>query len=463
MGSMRSIVWKVLAGLLVAIVAIQAPAYLALGAPASTAQAGNARGASSSQAAQMYVERVSEFINATLRAASIYNISIPENLSANVSKAEKLVAEARSMVGVNDTEAVMLATNASSVFAPVAEYVASHMPLTVKKEIDDKMLAKALEVREKLIVKLEKILEHVNKTGVPVGDELEKLREMQSMAEQIRQALREDNVTKARHEMQMLDHEMRAETPRICEKTYRGLTVNAALAASLEDAVAHARMLAITINVTVETVNETGNITPSVTMRIKEIYEHAVESETKLSRIIEYVNETVDNETINKTLLQALVELRDAFNQSAAYTSAAYKAALQGNATETIAMLDQAFQTINKTLANVSKLVPQPVMVKEKLQHEMKHAQEIVKKAHKKERVEEWTHISMEIDHKMNKLKQAYNLYKNGQLSKSQYQRMLEKTKQWLVQLENRIKDNAPQWLLEKINNALEWIQSHTP
>ena len=459
-----SVAWKVLAGLLVALVALQAPGYLAMGAPTGSQQGVDARGASSSQAALIYVDRIAEFINATLRIASTYNISIPGNLSENVTMAEQLIGQAKSMVGVNDTEAVMLATRASSVFAPVAEYVASHMPVTAKKEIEDKMLQKALEVREKLILKLEEMLRHVNETaGIPVGDEMEKLREMQSLAEQVRLALQEGNTTKARHEMEMLDHALKSETPRLCHKTYAATAVNAALATSLADAVTHARMLAIAINITVDTVNETGNITPGVAERIKAIYEHSVEAEARLTRIIEYVNQTVDNETVNQTLLEALVELRNAFNASANYTWQAYQAALQGDANQTIVMLEQAFQEINSTLASVTKLVPMPTVLAEKMRHELRHANEIMRKAHERAEENEWAHISAEIDHKMNKLKQAYQMYENGRMSKSKYQMMLEKTKQWLVQLEERIRNSAPQWLLEKIQDALQWIQTHTP
>ncbi len=424
---------------------------------AVTAQQESSQGSSvSDMAAAAYVHRVYKFVNLTLRVAERFNVTIPENLRVVVNETIELLNQARVELGNNTTKAVMLATQASLMFGNVADYVWSHLPSDVKKELEIRGMEKVIEVRMNQLEKIkEKILRIENLTGANMTPILEKINETKQLLQQAMQDLNQSNITAAKRKIIQATNMLMREIRLATISSYKVVYKTAALGAVTLAAVKHTEKLATAVNRTVTMLSQ--NETPE---NLTDIITSLIERNTALEHRIEKLLDRIP-EDYNNSFVQALMILQEGLNTTQIYLNASLTAAMQNQTDWVVANLTMALESLNETLQQVYAL-GLPGSVREIVHRGM----DIVKHMHKMEMRAEakyYAAISVMLDKKMHMLEKAYEKYQNGDMPKWRYKALLVNERMRLVILKERLGSGVPPWLLAKIDGMINWIDSHMP
>ncbi len=463
---------KVLAGLLVALLLVQGIAVLAAQAQASPAGNGSNLGQGagqqgSYQAALRMIDRVSLFINRTLAVADRYNITIPANLTANVNESLSLLAQARSAAESNATLAIQLAVRAARTFAPVHAYVWQHVPVNVREAVERVMLERGINVRLMIVERIKHVLMFVqNVTGTNMSDEWSRIKQLENTIERMRVELNHGNITPVRHQMQIVDREIHQTCTGIARKNHEALLASSTLVISARKTLAFAVMLENAINTTESQLNQTGANASWSVERLEMLQYKTQMMAAWLNNILESIIGGQDNETINSTIVEALENMDNALNQTSTLLGDAAQALSQGDTQQAINLLSQAETVLEQAADNLSSVIgttlPSCPCIPE--HHSWWRHGGHERGSHHDMTGTNWTMIAHMVEHDMAKLQTAYAKYQSGTMSKQHYKHMLEeeyrKLENILAELQQQ---GAPSWLIDEVQNAINWINTHQP
>ncbi|MEB3844518.1 MAG: hypothetical protein LRS48_02405 [Desulfurococcales archaeon] len=463
---------KVLAGLLVALLLVQGVAVLAAQAQASPAGNGSNGGQGagqqgSYQAALRIIDRVSLFINRTLTVAERYNITIPANLTANVNESLSLLAQARSTAESNATLAIQLAVRAAQTFAPVHAYVWQHVPVNVREVVERAMLEQGINVRLMIVERIKYMLMFMqNVTGTNMSDEWARIKMLENTIEQMRVELNHGNITLVKHQMQIVDHEIHQTWMDAARKNHRALLASSALIISARKTLMFTVMLKNTINNTENQLNQTGTNTSWSIARLEMLQYKTQMMAAWLNNILESIT-SQDNGTINSTIIQALENLDSALNQTSTLLGDAIQALSQGDTQQAVNLLSQAETVLEQAADNLSSVIGStlPACPCAPGHHSWwEHGGHEQGPHHHNMTGANWTMIARMVEHDMAKLQRAYTKYQSGMMSKQHYKHMLEEEYEKLENILAELQQQgAPSWLIDEVQNAINWINTHQP
>ena len=428
-----------------------------LTAVASPQESGSTSGMGTAErVAEKYIRRVSVFVNHTLAIADSHNITLPDELKAKVNLTLTLLAWARANLTANVTLAVELATRASIEFAPVADYVWNNLPSDVKKEMQARAMEKVISERIHMLAKLQKKLRIVqNLSGVNVTLLEKALNRTIMKLEEAKHLLEQGNITGAHKIMTRALVEAKHEVRVSYRLVYREAWKTASLQILTLKLVNHVYVLADAINRTVQTVNETGTVNTSIIIglanRNRALYEMA-------TRILERYPGPANT---SDPVYVVLSEIVAALNTSQVYLDLAVNASVAGNTvwveTNLTLALDVLVQVLNETKSlqmplHAVKKAEKAVRIMEKIRHRIEHAHE-----------NKYAAISMMLDRKFENLQKLYERYENGKVPEWKLRAVFTAEKLELEQLKASLPPDAPQWLIEKIDSIIQWIDAHMP
>ncbi len=448
---------KIAAGLLV--LALIAPAMLgAVGYLANAATEEDVSLDQSSQAALQFILKIEAYINKTLSLAAEFNVTIPDEYQANIENSTMLLEQAKEIAGTDPETAVNLAIEAAQEYAPVAMYIYENLPVDYKATIEKKQVELAIEHREKLVQKLQIMLEKMNETGVLTGEEWQKIKAMQQMISQAQIALQEGNITIAMHKVMIVDNMMRTEVHVHMNEHMIKLEVKYGMGSAIEGLIGQLNGIASTINATIVAVNDTRTVDENISLLIESMINRSERLEYKIERILS----VIDLNATNQTALEALYMIQASLNQSTTYLYQAYNASLIGDVNATLDNLTQSYLVLNATLTQLEEMNLVPPELRIMIMHEHKVMIEF-RHSRTEHTDETWTNLYNELQHKMEKLQNAYEKYQNGHMSKMKYKGLLMVEKGELLMLKQRIEGQAPDYVIQKINEILDWINTHQP
>ncbi len=453
---MKSELIKVVAGLLV--LALIGPSLLGSLAYVTSASSDN-NVDTSSQAALKFILRIEIFINNTLRLASNYNITIPEDLQGNITVAQSLIQQAKEIVEENPGEAVSLALKASRTFAPVAIYVHQQLPENYKVQLEKKQIELAIEHREKLVQRLQIMLKELNQTGVNVSEEWTKLKIIQQTLQEAHIALQNGNYQEAFHKVMIVDTMTKKEIKITITNKMIILKGRQAASYAVRALVAQMSSIANIINITVNKINETGTVDENITQLI-----HVAMIKNNVTlRHVNKILELIDENKTNQTIVEALYLIQASLESSGTYLEQAYNYSLEGNASMVVYDLSQAYTVLNTTIEQIREMNILPprdtvwIMI-----HVKKIDIEIIIEKHCHYEGN-WTQLMQQLNRTYTHLQQAYEKYQQGHMSKMRYKAIIMAEKQQLEIIKHRIGNNAPEDVVNMINEILEWINTHQP
>ncbi len=448
---------KIVAGLLV--LALVAPAMLGtVGYLANAATEEDVSLDQSSQAALQFILKIEAYINKTLSLAAEFNVTIPDEYQANIENSTMLLEQAKEIVASDPETAISLAIEAAQEFSPVAMYIHENLPVDYKAMIEKRQVELAIKHREKLIQKLQIMLEKMNETGVLTGEEWQKIRAMQQMLTQAQLAFQEGDISIAIHRVMIVDNMMKAEVHIYMHEHMVKLEVKYGMTTAVQGLIGHLNGLASTINSTIIAVNNTGSVDENISLLIESTINRSERLEYKIERILS----VIDQNSTNQTVLEALYMIQAALDQSTSYLYQAYNASLEGDVNATLDNLTQAYLVLNATLAQLDEMNLVPPELRIMIMHEHKIMIEFrhTRMGHTDET---WTNLYNELQHKMERLQNAYEKYQNGHMSRMMYKGLLMAEKGELIMLKQRIEGHAPDYVIQKINELLDWINTHQP
>ena len=156
-----------------------------------------------------------------------------------------------------------------------------------------------------------------------------------------------------------------------------------------------------------------------------------------------------------------LSEIVAALNTSQVYLDLAVNASVAGNTvwveTNLTLALDVLVQVLNETKSlqmplHAVKKAEKAVRIMEKIRHRIEHAHE-----------NKYAAISMMLDRKFENLQKLYERYENGKVPEWKLRAVFTAEKLELEQLKASLPPDAPQWLIEKIDSIIQWIDAHMP
>ncbi len=448
---------KIVAGLLV--LALVAPAML--GTVSYLASAATEEDVSldqSSQAALQFILKIEAYINKTLSLAAEFNVTIPEEYQANIENSTMLLEQAKEIVATEPETAIRLAIEAAQEFAPVAMYIHENLPVDYKAMMEKRQVELAIEHREKLIKKLKIMLERMNETGVLTGEEWQKIRAMQQMLTQAQIVLQEGNITIAMHKVMIVDNMIKTEVHIYMHEHMVKLEVKYGMNAAVRGLIGQLNGIASTINATIVAVNDTGTVDENISLLIESTINRSERLEYKIERILS----VIDQNATNQTVLEALYMIQVALNQSTSYLYQAYNTSLEGDVNATLDNLTQAYLVLNATLAQLDEMNLVPPELRIMVMHEHMIMIEF-RHTRMRHTNETWTNLYNELQHKMERLQNAYEKYQNGHMNRMMYKGLLMAEKGELIMLKQRIEGQAPDYVIQKINEILDWINTHQP
>ncbi|MCE4627785.1 MAG: hypothetical protein F7C34_01355 [Desulfurococcales archaeon] len=450
---MRSRIMRALA-MLILVALMGMPVLTAVASPQGTSDAGAESMAE--KTAEIYVKRITIFVNHTLRIAENHNITLPSDLEEKVNTTLTLLAWARANLSTNVTLAVELATKASIEFAPVADYVWNNLPSDVKKEMQARAMEIVINKRIEMLTKLEEKLRMAqNLSGVNMSRLIEAINITIAKLEEAKHLLEQGNITGARiimaKALKEAKHEVRISYRVVYKEAWKCASLNI-LTLKLVD---HVFRLADAINRTIQAVNETGNVSEDIiaglAARNRALYNMAV-------RILERYPAP---ENTSDPVYTTLEEIVAALNTSQMYLDLAVNASEAGNPawveTNLTLALDVLVQALNETKnlqmpLHALKRAEKAVHIMERIRSRMEHM-----------RASKYAAISIMLDRKFEHLQRMYERYQNGMIPEWRIRAVFTAEKLELEQLKASLPPDTPEWLIEKIDSIIQWIDTHMP
>lgn len=411
-------------------------------------------------AIQKYVSSVALKIDRVIGLAQTYNITIPEDLQARAEQAQELIAQAQQALEAGDyTQAASLASEAAASIAPVAAYVWANIPREDKQELVSRLEQVALKVRVEVAEKLAKMMRYMETNlSVELPAELkQKLQEAINYLMRANQSIAAGNLTEARAYMAKASIIFGLLTAGIHEYTHHYLDIAAASAHAAKAVIVVSERMDIAINRTVELISA-GNVSEAL-----QALKGLEASASANARLVQRIADILRGRGVNETVVAAVEELADALaNVSAKAAEAAQ--ALSGDEPDTmtaIALLEEARNDLVSALQKIQGL-GLPEGVREIIHHAVE-AVRISDKAFEHMVAHGLSELSHKLDGMLAKLERAYAMYLRGRISEEQYLSIVNHTKQVLETIKERLGGNAPDWLLQKIDLILNWIEEHMP
>lgn len=411
-------------------------------------------------AIQKYVASVEAKIERVMRLAQAYSITLPDELRAKADQANELITQAKQAMEAGDyAEAARLASEATANIAPVAAYVWANIPKENKHELIAGYEQIALKVRVEVAEKLAKMMRYMETNlSIELPTELkQKLQEAIDWLMRANQSLAAGNLSEARLYMAKASIIFGLVTAGIHRYSHHYLDIVAAGAHAARAVIGVALKLETAINRTVGLISA-GNISKAL-QALNAVERIANATALKVERIASLLEER----GVNATVVNAVKNLANAI-ENVSIKAAEAAQALSGEEPDTvtaIALLEGARDDLIRALDAIQGL-GLPAEVREIVHHAIE-AVRMSDKAFEHMVAHEVSHIAQKLDHVLTKLQAAYRAYERGRLSKEQFTSILEHAKQMLETIKERLGTGAPQWLMQKIDYILNWIEDHMP
>jgi len=408
-------------------------------------------------AAEAYIAKIEEFINKTLTLAEMYNVTLPDNLTVLVNQSLDLLEQAKAALEEgNATLAIQLANEASSTFADVAEYVWSSLSPEVKQELAAAQVEAAVQTRLMVAERLSLVLQQMNETcGCVPAQVAERVQMLVQMAEQARMALRMGDVSGAQQIVARFDVEARQTMQFALRQAQGTLEGVSAAVAAIRGAVQSIEAVADYINQTISLIEQ--NQTDLAIARL----ENATLRLDNLTVMLENIYAAAEAQGANETYLEAIMTLYNATVDARDLVNASIYS-LEQNDTETaIAYLSMAVETLYNATLQVADL-PLPGQVKAQVMNMAK----VMGKLQAKMAVaagDMYERISAFVDNTLARLQDLLEKYQQGQVSEAKVKAEFAKARQQLENILRIIQDDAPQDLVQKVQDAINWIDENAP
>ena len=413
----------------------------------------------SAGAAREYVKRVEWLYEYTLNLTAEYNVTLPQGLREKLDEAGALLQQARQALDAGDVDrAVALATRAARLLSHVAGYVWSHLAPEERMSEREQLLTAQLDARERALERVEALVEKLKSQGAPVpGVVEERLSKAREELEAARQALDSGNLQAAKAHLRRFDVLLHQALRALYAGEERFLHSAAAAAAAARGVARALNVTAARVAVVVEGLSN-GSMTVEQAIAVLNGVDHKLAGvERALDRILAAAERFGVDENTTKAIEEALNYTRDArANVSDAI------AALQENDTATAVLdlqaalddLQAALQALNSTNlpAKACHMLEEAVKAREKAAWAFKKHQEKL-----------YAKISMQVDKIMHQLERVKRLHDRGMISDDQARHIFQKALEKLERLKAALDDNAPDWLVKKIDRAIQWIQENMP
>ena len=454
---------RILAALLLAAaVAVPAPLYLAVPAAAQAGQAdaapANRGGAGAGgDPLAVYVARVGRFINATLRLADSYNITLNSTLQDRAAQARGDLTQARQALAAGERlRAARLATRASLEFAPVARYVWSRLPGDARSQLAAEAILRAVNARIQALQRLQARLAAVeNLTGADLSRLLVAINQTIEVLEQARDAAQAGHLAEAQALLAAATRQLADEARLALAEARPQLALAARLAAAVGGAARHALELDRAINRTLAAANE-GRLSSEQLARLSGAL--AASSSALLARV-EWLESLYTPRGGNDTMYQALIVLEDALNESRALLLQAKKAAEANNTEAAVGNLTLAYQTLATALESLRDLnLPGECRAALRRAHALDASLE--RYAHRL-RARLAAALSLQLDRDWARLRVLYHAYQEGKVPAWRVRAAFAAEEAKLARLQDA--GWLPPWLHAKIGAFISWLESHTP
>lgn len=411
-------------------------------------------------AAMKYVTSVKLKIERVMELADRYSITLPDELQERAEQARELIGQAeQALEAGNYSGAVKLATMAAANIGPVAGYVWHNIPQEDRHELIGKYEQLALRVRVEVAGKLAEMMRYLEtELGIELPAELkQKLQEAIDWLIRANESLMAGNLSDARFYMAKASVIFGLVTAGIHRYAHHHLDVVAAGVQATKAVVGVSIRLEIAINKTVELISA-GNISDALQAldALENVSNATAHRVSKMADLLE-------RRGVNATVVEAIRNLAEAL-ENVSIKAAEAAQALAGEEPDTvtaIALLEDA----REDLANALQAL-QDLGLPEKVRGVVRQAIEAVRisdRAFEHMLVHALTGMARKLDHTLAKLQRTYQAYRSGRISEEQYLSVLNQVKQALETLKERIGDKAPEWLIQKIDYILNWIENHMP
>ncbi len=447
---------KALAIALVALLVLPPVASLLAQAQAATV-ASQETGATTAQlAAQMYIKRIGVFINKTLLIAEKNNITIPENLTGLVNESKSLLAQAQQELEAgNVTGAVDLATEAADTFAPVAVYVWTHIPKNERQELAQYSLVRAINARLQALEKLSAYIGKLNESGVDTKPLVEILDNVNATLQKALKLAEEGNLTAARALLKKADYMLMVEFKVALHNINKKIHQVAACAAAFRGLARALETVTHRLNQTITLIEE--NETSQAISQLRGVNAKLA----SLSRVLERIYERVSEANPNSTTAQVLAILVNATLEAKDYVNASIASLEEGDANTSIVDITLAIETINDAISRINATQLPEILHKHvaKLHREAEKARMAIVHGHARV----YSAMAFKVDMVKEHLEQLLAEYQNGTVSRQVVVRAFTHAYMMLERMKHALGHNAPQWLLEKINQTIQWIKQTVP
>lgn len=411
-------------------------------------------------AIQKYVKGVGLKIGHVMRLVQEYNITLPEELQDRAERAHELVTQAEQALDAgNYSEAARLATEAAASIGPVAAYVWAHIPVEDREEMLVKYGQMALKARVEAAEKLAEMMRYMETNlSIELPAELkQRLQEAMDWLIRANQSLAAGNLSEARFCMAKASIIFGLVTSGLHKYSHHYLDAVAAGAHAAKAVVEVSLRLEVAINKTVELVSA-GNISEAL-----QALDVLVRVSNATAQRVGRMADMLEERGVNATVVEAVRNLASAL-ENVSVKAAEAAQVLSGDEPDTvtaIALLESAREDLVNALQAIKDL-GLPGRAREVV-HNAVEAVRMCDRAFENMVAHGMTMMARNLDHTLARLQASYMAYKGGRISEDQYLSILNHTKQVLETLKERLSGRAPQWLVQKIDYVLNWIEAHMP
>ena len=410
-------------------------------------------------AAKRLIDRVRDRIENILSLAVEYNITIPENMTKLVDEAKTLLDNATRIVEEKPCEAIRLAIRAAHVFRPVAVYVLSSLPESVREELTKNALERLVETRIEAVKRFEEKLGFLEEKNITIPRIVyEKIDQAKELLNQAKGIL--ENNTYNASEIRRIIHQvdkLLAEATIILYK-YFGRMWHIF---SLMDGAYHRLIMGIVavtraVNHTVRLVEENNTATAyNITSRLIQVVDRITEYLNKTLLLLEQRNASENATRLVETLYNTLVEVKSHLEQA--------KESLE--ARNTLTALDELKQTLDKlvtTLEENKDLIKGIHHHLDMLKHTSRILAEALEKNIRRMAMRKATELVVFIARIKAKLNWLEKLYENGNITAEEYVNALTHVKTILENILEHLEKtpHLPEKLVEALEELINWIDN---
>ena len=405
----------------------------------------------------IYIERINLTINRVLTIAVEQNITLPENLTVNAENAKELIVQAYEAAQAgNETDALKLATLALRTFAPVAVYIWKHVSIEAKEDYRRVMLENAIRLRLQELEKLKIMVQRMIEGNVTVPERLmEKLQLVEQILEQAKVQLQNGNYENATQLVKRATIMLGEVTRSMHQWSYQ-----------LMHAISSYAMFANMVGRIVVYIDRSINLTIQALENNRTNEALAVVSKTMIVvegmkiRLIKVVD-IMKQHGINETYIEPIENVTQILDTIQGYLAQAKQAIEEGDTTLALTLLIEAREVLSSSIEGI-KETELPQIVREHI-HQARRLVNITDKAYQYMLTRAYMQLAKRLDQIMAGLQYMYRQYQMGRMTEQEYMRELEKIAKGLKVLKDHLPPTVPDWVVQKIDIVLEWIEQHVP